>query len=156
LPALLGFGNRLQRELIGVGCQRSIDVGAIGQGFAPEAHGAARIEPLRLAERGDRRGMVEAIGETHALVEIALRLRTGGCDREVDLAEAVIEPNSGRRCGLCNEGRGHGDPVVHGGSFGPAAAHCRNRPRRIEQSQLLGGEFIRGADAEQPGRYQGQ
>jgi hypothetical protein len=44
----------------------------VGERLAPEAHRTFGIEPLRLAERGDRAGVVEAIGKAQALVEIAL------------------------------------------------------------------------------------
>ena len=94
--------RRLAREPVGVGRQsdragvdrrvhRRVDVGAVGERLAPEAHRAIGIEPLRLAERGDRRGMVEAVGEAQSLVEIALGERVRRGDREMDLAEPVVE-----------------------------------------------------------------
>ena len=38
----------------------------MGQRLAPPAHGAAGIEPLGLAERGDRRGVIEAVGKAQS------------------------------------------------------------------------------------------
>ena len=120
-------GDRLQREGIGVGGDRRIDVGSVRQRFAPPAHRACRIELLRLTERGDRGGMVEAVGEADPLVEIALGQRVGGGDREVDLAEPVVERDRGRRLAAgrrarpapaCRHRRRHGRGRCTGWPFG--------------------------------------
>ena len=79
----VGVGGGADRARIGRGVHRRVDVGAVREGFAPPAHRALRIEPLRLAERRDRGGMVEAVSEGQALAEVALRLGAGRRDREV-------------------------------------------------------------------------
>ena len=129
---LLRLGDRLQRQCVGVGRHRRVDVGPMGQRFAPPAHGAIGIEPLRLAEGGDRRGMVEAVGEAHALVEIALRLGARGGDREVDLAEPVIEPNAGRLAAP-DDGRDHRQ-LSRIASALAAAAQAGHPGRWVEQA----------------------
>ena len=59
---------------------RRVDVGASGEGFAPRAHRARRVEPLRLAEGADRLGVVEGEGEHEPLIGVPLRERDGGGD----------------------------------------------------------------------------
>ena len=52
---------------------RQIDVGPEHQRFAPEAHGAVRIEFLRLTKGALRLAVIERVGEAEALIEIGLR-----------------------------------------------------------------------------------
>src|SRR5262249_31389314 len=76
---------------------RRVDVGAEHQRLAPRAHRAVRIVLLRGAEGAPRLGMIEAIGQAQALVEIALRNGTLGGDRRGERAEIVEQRRITRR-----------------------------------------------------------
>ena len=91
--------DRSQRRGVGRGVHRRIDVGAQHQRLAPVAHGALRIQALRLAERPRRLGVVEGIGQPQSLVEITLGERNGRADRKVQRAE-VIPQRRGRERGF--------------------------------------------------------
>jgi hypothetical protein len=68
---------------------RQIDVGPKHQRFSPEAHGAVRIELLRLAEGALRLAVIERIGEPEPLIEIRLRQLVRRCDpSDLDPPEA--------------------------------------------------------------------
>ena len=82
----LGVARETDGPGIGGGIYWRVDVGAVGERFAPEAEAAGRIEPLRFAEGRDRGRVVETISKAEAPVEIALRLRVRRGDWEMDLA----------------------------------------------------------------------
>ena len=88
-----------------------IDVGAEHQRLAPEAHGALRVDFLRLAEGTLRLAMIECIGKPQPLIEIGLRLHIRRRDFVGDRAEAVpqrrirVGEGGRRRCRLHLRGR---------------------------------------------------
>ena len=76
----------LLRQLVGLrlvfGGHGHVDVRAEDEGLAPVGHRAARVEARRLAEGPAGLGVVEAVGEVHALVDEGLGLLRPGRDRE--------------------------------------------------------------------------
>jgi hypothetical protein len=137
---------RIAREAYGAGIGRRVHR---RESFAPKAHRARGIEPLRFAERCDRGGMVEAIGKAEALVEITLRARVRGGDREMHLAEPVIQ-RSGRGNGrLADDRGGERDVRAHRSCAVLAAAESSHTRRRVEEGKELGGKLRRRAVAHQ-------
>ena len=76
-PRLLCRGKGGRHGLV---LHRQIDVGAEHECLAPEAHGARRVELLRLAKGTLRLAVIERVGQAQALVEIGLRRRVRGRD----------------------------------------------------------------------------
>ena len=68
-----------------------VDVRPVGKRDAPVAHGAGGIELHGAGERADRLPVVEAVGESQALVEVLLRGRDAGGDALVVGAEVGVE-----------------------------------------------------------------
>ena len=87
----LSLRKRRQRRLHGRGVHRRIDVGAEHERLGPEAHGAVRIEALGCPEAPPGFGMIEAVGERQAFVEVALRIGALGRDREGERAKIAPE-----------------------------------------------------------------
>ena len=84
LRLLAGLPGRRDRALF----HGRVDMGSLHQGDAPEAHGAARIEPSRLAKRLLGRGVVEAVGQHQSLIEELLCQRR----RRPDVAAVRAHP----------------------------------------------------------------
>ncbi len=104
-------------------------------GLAPIAERAIGIGGLGRSERGDRRGVVEAIGVAQPLVEVALGERIGGGDREMHLAEVVVQRDRGQRRALHDRG-GQREPSAHRLRAALACAQAGHPDRRVEQRQL--------------------
>ena len=101
---------------------RHVDVRSEHQRLAEEAHGASRIEALRLAESPPGFRVVEIGGEPEALVEIALRLCALCADRIGQRPEVVPQRRLGILVGLHGLGGlrlswNGGDPAVRGGKI---------------------------------------
>jgi hypothetical protein len=69
-----GLFNRAVCLRGGRGGDRRVDVRAEGERDSPVAHGTVGVERCRLAERTDRLGMIEGVGQDESLVEILLGL----------------------------------------------------------------------------------
>jgi hypothetical protein len=97
-------------------------------GLAPEAHGAGRVEALRLAECPTRLGVVEAIGEPQSLIEERLHLRRPGGDRP-GVSSKVVEQRRDRIIVGRRSGRWRGmEAMVERRHFGgrlPVLSHRR-------------------------------
>ena len=96
--------HRVQRGGVGRGVHWRVDIRPQHQRFAPVAQGAFRIQTLRLAEGPRRLGVVEGVGQSQPLVEIALGERMPGADRKMQRAEVVPQRRGGGR-GFCTGGR---------------------------------------------------
>ena len=86
-----GPGQRGQGRRVGLGHHRHVDVRPQHEGLAPEAHRAVRVELLRRLEGTLRFGVVEAEGQTQALVEIGLRLGVARADLVCQRAEIRVQ-----------------------------------------------------------------
>ena len=62
----------------------ALTLGPEGERGAPGAHAAARIEPLRFAERFQRAGMIERPVEPEPLIEVLGRARSEGASPRID------------------------------------------------------------------------
>ena len=89
--------HRLARHAVARLVDRQVVVRPGGEGDPPPGHGAAGIEPRRLAKRADRLVVVEAVDQAQALVEVALRLGARGGDGMAVGAETVEHGRAIRR-----------------------------------------------------------
>ena len=133
--ARLGVGHRHECRLHGAVFHRRIDVGAEHERLAPEAHGAARVQRLRLLERPLGFGVVEGIGQAQPLIEVALRHLVIRGDRMAQRAEALPQR---RARGVVGAGLGGADQrqlhrLEGGRMLGAAAAHAGGDRARVEQ-----------------------
>ena len=85
--------------LLAFGRERIVDVRAERVGLAPVAHGAVRVEPLRLSERAHGLRVVEAVDEPQSLVEEGLRPRTGRRDAVSERPEVGEQRRKGSGSG---------------------------------------------------------
>ena len=112
--------------LLAFGRERIVDVRAERVGLAPVAHGAVRVEPLRLSERAHGLRMVETVDEPQPLVEKGLRLRAGRRDRVAEGPEVGEQrcKGPGRGCIRRAAGGRHADERdQHKQWEGPGTAH---------------------------------
>ena len=68
-----------------------VDVRAVRVGYAPVAHGAVRIQLRGMVEGADSLTVVEAVQQSHALVEVPLGEGYRRRDRDVIVAEVGVE-----------------------------------------------------------------
>ncbi len=118
-PRLLCRGKGGRHGLV---LHRQIDVGAEHERLAPEAHGARRIELLRLAKGALCLAVIERIRQAQSLVEIGLRRRVRGRDLVAHRAQSVPQGRIriGERRGRC---RGLHFRLRHLGPRGGEAQH---------------------------------
>ncbi|WP_244742200.1 hypothetical protein [Mesorhizobium sp. L-8-10] len=96
----LRFLERSDRRRIRGRVHRHVDVRAKHERLTEEAHGAARIQALRLAESAPGFRVIEIGGLPEPLLEIALRLAVLGADRICQRTEIVPQRRVGFLVGL--------------------------------------------------------
>jgi len=109
------------RQVVGpggvAGIHGGVDVGAEHQRAPPVAHAAIRIVQRGFGEGEIGGSVIEREGEREALIEVALRGRGPGGDRQVQIAEAVEQRLAPARFGGIVRG-GSGCGRVTGGGGG--------------------------------------
>ena len=86
---------RLPETLVGREPRRRVHSGvhvrAVRVGHSPVAHGAVRVQPRGMGERADGLTVVEAVQQSHALVEVPLGEGDPGGDRDVIVAQVCVQ-----------------------------------------------------------------
>jgi hypothetical protein len=94
-----GFLRGSVRRNAACGIHRRVDMRTVGQGDAPVAHGAGRIEFDSACERADRFRVIEAVDKSKPLIEILLCGWDSRGDRLVMGAEVRVKRDRVRRRG---------------------------------------------------------